>query len=92
MDILASLPQEEPVEITEAAPVQSQSPQSEPAAAPAWQARETAGLGRGGRGGQPAAPGAEKAERAEAALAKEEVIQQLERSGQEPAVQYHYPP
>ena len=92
VDILASLPQEEPVEITEAAPVQSQSPQSEPAAAPAWQARETAVSEEEVAAVNQRLQAQKKQERAEAALAKEEVIQQLERSGQEPAVQYHYPP
>lgn len=92
VDILASLPQEEPVEITEAAPVQSQSPQSEPAAAPAWQAGETAVSEEEVAAVNQRLQAQKKQERAEAALAKEEVIQQLERSGQEPAVQYHYPP
>lgn len=92
VDILASLPQEEPVEITKAAPVQSQSPQSEPAAAPAWQAGETAVSEEEVAAVNQRLQAQKKQERAEAALAKEEVIQQLERSGQEPAVQYHYPP
>ena len=92
VDILASLPQEEPVEITEAAPVQSRSPQSEPAAAPAWQAGETAVSEEEVAAVNQRLQAQKKQERAEAALAKEEVIQQLERSGQEPAVQYHYPP
>ena len=92
VDILASLPQEEPVEITEAAPVQSQSPQSEPTAAPAWQAGETAVSEEEVAAVNQRLQAQKKQERAEAALAKEEVIQQLERSGQEPAVQYHYPP
>ena len=92
VDILASLPQEEPVEITEAAPVQSQSPQSEPAAAPAWQSGETAVSEEEVAAVNQRLQAQKKQERAEAALAKEEVIQQLERSGQEPAVQYHYPP
>ena len=92
MDILASLPQEEPVEITEAAPVQAQAPQSEPAAAPAWQAGETAVSEEEVAAVNQRLQAQKKQERAEAALAKEEVIQQLERSGQEPAVQYHYPP
>ena len=92
VDILASLPQEEPVEITEAAPVQSQSPQSEPAAAPVWQAGETAVSEEEVAAVNQRLQAQKKQERAEAALAKEEVIQQLERSGQEPAVQYHYPP
>ncbi len=92
VDILASLPQEEPVEITEAAPVQSQSPQSEPAAAPAWQAGDTAVSEEEVAAVNQRLQAQKKQERAEAALAKEEVIQQLERSGQEPAVQYHYPP
>lgn len=92
VDILASLPQEEPVEITEAAPVQSQSPQSEPVAVPAWQAGETAVSEEEVAAVNQRLQAQKKQERAEAALAKEEVIQQLERSGQEPAVQYHYPP
>ena len=92
VDILASLPQEEPVEITKAAPVQSQSPQSEPAAAPAWQAGETVVSEEEVAAVNQRLQAQKKQERAEAALAKEEVIQQLERSGQEPAVQYHYPP
>ena len=92
VDILASLPQEEPVEITKAAPVQSQSPQSEPAAAPAWQAGETSVSEEEVAAVNQRLQAQKKQERAEAALAKEEVIQQLERSGQEPAVQYHYPP
>ena len=92
VDILASLPQEEPVEITEAAPVQSHSPQSEPVAAPAWQAGETAVSEEEVAAVNQRLQAQKKQERAEAALAKEEVIQQLERSGQEPAVQYHYPP
>ena len=92
VDILASLPQEEPVEITEAAPVQSQAPQSEPAAAPAWQAVEPTVSEEEVAAVNQRLQAQKKQERAEAALAKEEVIQQLERSGQEPAVQYHYPP
>ena len=92
VDILASLPQEEPVEITKAAPVQSQSPQSEPAAAPAWQAVEPTVSEEEVAAVNQRLQAQKKQERAEAALAKEEVIQQLERSGQEPAVQYHYPP
>ena len=92
VDILASLPQEEPVEITKAAPVQAQAPQSEPAAAPAWQAGETAVSEEEVAAVNQRLQAQKKQERAEAALAKEEVIQQLERSGQEPAVQYHYPP
>lgn len=92
VDILASLPQEEPVEITEAAPVQAQAPQSEPAAAPAWQAVEPTVSEEEVAAVNQRLQAQKKQERAEAALAKEEVIQQLERSGQEPAVQYHYPP
>lgn len=92
VDILASLPQEEPVEITKAAPVQAQAPQSEPAAAPAWQAGETVVSEEEVAAVNQRLQAQKKQERAEAALAKEEVIQQLERSGQEPAVQYHYPP
>lgn len=80
------------MEITKAAPVQSQSPQSEPAAAPAWQAGETAVSEEEVAAVNQRLQAQKKQERAEAALAKEEVIQQLERSGQEPAVQYHYPP
>ncbi len=92
VDILASLPQEEPVEITEAAPMQAQAPQSEPAAAPAWQAVEPTVSEEEVAAVNQRLQAQKKQERAEAALAKEEVIQQLERSGQEPAVQYHYPP
>lgn len=92
VDILASLPQEEPVEITEAAPVQAQAPQSEPAAAPAWQAVEPTVSEEEVAAVNQRLQAQKKQERAEAALAKEEVIQQLERSGQEPALQYHYPP
>ena len=92
VDILASLPQEEPVEIAEAAPVQAPALQPEPAAAPAWQAAEPTVSEEEVAAVNQRLQAQKKQERAEAALAKEEVIQQLERSGQEPAVQYHYPP
>ena len=85
VDILASLPQEEPVEIAEAAPVQAPVSQPEPAAAPAWQAAEPTVSEEEVAAVNQRLQAQKKQERAEAALAKEEVIQQLERSGQEPA-------